>query len=69
MEWIAERGIAEARLPKVKQQQAPVYKKWWFWTAIIGGTAVVGTAIGVVAKLSKPDPFPSYPTELRRTID
>ena len=27
----------------------PVYKKWWFWTAILGSAAVVGTVAGVLA--------------------
>lgn len=70
MEWIAERGIAEARLPKVKQQQTPVYKKWWFWTAIGGGAAVITTSIGLIIGFTgKKDPYPEYPVALRRQID
>lgn len=37
-------------IPKGAGPQTPVYKKWWFWTAI-GGTvvaAVAGTVVGVV---------------------
>lgn len=69
MEWIAERGVAESRLPKVKQKQSPVYKKWWFWTAIAGGTIVLGTAVGIAAKAASKTEASDIPDSLQRTID
>ena len=27
--------------------KTPIYKKWWFWVAIIGGIAVLATIIAV----------------------
>lgn len=39
----AQAPIAE---PK-SEEKTPLYKKWWFWTATVGGVVVVGTAIGL----------------------
>ena len=44
--------------PRAKDPQ-PVYKKWWFWTAIGGGAAVIlitGIAVGVSANGRAPIP-------------
>ena len=41
----------------------PLYKKWWFWTAIGGGVAVIvvsGIAIGVATSSMTPTAAP-YP--------
>lgn len=35
--------------PAAPSPPRPVYKKWWFWTAILGSAAVVGTVAGVLA--------------------
>jgi tetratricopeptide (TPR) repeat protein len=46
-EVLASAGEEEAPLkfrvlaPKVEEESGPVYKEWWFWTAIGGGAAVV----------------------------
>lgn len=47
-------------LPPVSAPAAPVYKKWWLWTAI--GLAAAGTAVGLGVGLtqnSSPPPSPS----------
>lgn len=35
--------------PSAPAPPRPIYKKWWFWTAILGSAAVVGTVAGVLA--------------------
>lgn len=45
--------------PAPPKEQKPVYKKWWFWTAIGGGVAVIaiiGIAAGVAANSRAPIP-------------
>ena len=38
----------------------PVYKKWWLWTAVVGGAAVaLGVGLGV--GLSQPNPQRTFP--------
>lgn len=38
-----------ASQPAAPAPPRPIYKKWWFWTAILGSAAVVGTVAGVLA--------------------
>ncbi len=43
-------------------EQKPVYKKWWFWTAIGGGVAavvIIGVAAGVAANKNSSPGFPN----------
>jgi len=42
--------------PVAVEEEAPVYKKWWFWTGI--GAAVVGGTVIAVAATSSSDPRP-----------
>ncbi len=71
-EYLAQARLLLAQAPKTPgsadsataaggQESAPRYKKWWFWTAIGGGVAVVaivGIGLGVGLK-SEPSPPPS----------
>lgn len=48
-----------AKDPAPAKTPQPVYKKWWFWTAIGGGAAVIlitGIAVGVTANSRAPIP-------------
>ena len=50
---------AKPPVPAPPKDQQPVYKKWWFWTAIGGGVAVIaiiGIAAGVSANSRAPIP-------------
>jgi tetratricopeptide (TPR) repeat protein len=47
-----ERRLAEIRKP------APVYKRWWFWTAIGVGLAVAGAVVGTTFALRPKDESP-----------
>jgi tetratricopeptide (TPR) repeat protein len=40
-------------------ERKPVYKKGWFWGAVIGGAVVVGVALGVGLALGLPPKAPS----------
>jgi len=71
-EYLAQARLLLAQAPKTPgsadsataaggQESVPRYKKWWFWTAIGGGVAVVaivGIGLGVGLK-SEPSPPPS----------
>lgn len=41
-----------------KKEARPLHKRWWFWTAMLGGTAIAATALGVGLTLSARDPSP-----------
>lgn len=50
-----ERTVRVTAHPKDDQpprQKIPVYKKWWFWTAVDGAVAIVtiGTVLGIAAR-------------------
>jgi hypothetical protein len=40
------------------EDDEPLYKKWWFWTAVIGGTAAVSAAIAIPLALQGGDATP-----------
>ncbi|MEE2779959.1 MAG: hypothetical protein VYE15_05530, partial [Myxococcota bacterium] len=40
----------------------PLYKKWWFWTAVTAGVAGVATAVVLVASPEDPPPKPTEGT-------
>ena len=46
--------------PAASSERTPVYKKWWFWTVLIGG-AVVVTAVGVGVGLATRPKTPAVP--------
>ena len=44
-------------------EKQPVYKKWWFWTAIGGGVAaavIIGVTVGAANRSILPDDAPIY---------
>jgi tetratricopeptide (TPR) repeat protein len=42
-------------LPPAPDESPPVYKRWWFWTAI-GAAVVAGVAVAIVASSGSKDP-------------
>lgn len=47
--------------PEPEKKETPVYKKWWFWTAIGGAVAaavIIGVAVGVTTSSSSPSSPP-----------
>ncbi len=51
----------------VEKERAPIYKKWWFWTAIAGGVLVAGavtTAIVVGTRQTASTPDRMVPVNL-----
>jgi tetratricopeptide (TPR) repeat protein len=51
-------GIPEHPLPP---SRTPVYKKWWLWTAVVGGVAAVALGVGLGVGLSGADPQRTFP--------
>lgn len=47
-------------VPAGKAEVKPLYRRWWFWTALIGGTVVV-TALGVGVGLGLRPRTPQIP--------
>jgi tetratricopeptide (TPR) repeat protein len=43
-------AVAQPDRPK------PVYKKWWFWTALAGAVVVAGTVVTVAVVTTRPTP-------------
>jgi len=52
---LAPGPLAIAAAPPPASTSAPVYKKWWFWTAI-GAVVVAGAVVGVAASASPSRP-------------
>lgn len=54
----AGRAIMSPQM-KANKTEKPIYKKWWFWTAVGLGAAAVagGVTAGVLASRPAPDPF------------
>ena len=50
-------GAADAEV-----DQAPIYKKWWFWTAVAAGVAGVTPAVALAASPEGPPPKPTEGT-------
>jgi hypothetical protein len=49
--------IAQLRRRIDRLKQPPVYKRWWFWTAV--GVAVAGAAAGTAIALQPDEPQPA----------
>ncbi|HNN94734.1 tetratricopeptide repeat protein [Haliangium sp. UPWRP_2] len=43
----AERKLAQQTPKEEPPRKVPIYKRWWFWTLVGGGVAVVATAVAV----------------------
>ena len=76
-DYIEQRKQAEEQLLVLRQQiekkklaERPVYKRWWFWTAIGVGVAAVVTAGVVGAVASQPmNLIGDLPTDRQRTLN
>lgn len=44
--WVTELRKSATTVAKTAEKR-PIYKRWWFWTAIGGGAALVGTGVAV----------------------
>ena len=42
----------------IEKERTPVYKKWWFWTAIAGGVLVAGAVTGGIVAATRPTALP-----------
>ena len=42
----------------VEKERTPLYKKWWFWTAIGGAVAVAGAVTAAIVLSNRPSPPP-----------
>ncbi|HRI49748.1 MAG TPA: hypothetical protein PLW65_06160 [Pseudomonadota bacterium] len=73
-EYLAQARLLLAQAPKAagsadtttagQPESVPLYKKWWFWTAIGGGVAafaIVGIGLGVGLKSEPGSPPPPVP--------
>lgn len=59
--YISEARAAQARAAAEANPKKPLHKKWWFWTAIVGGVAVAATAIGLGVNKAVQDQTPMAP--------
>lgn len=60
----AEAEIAKDRLLTKQALHQPVYKRWWFWTAVLGGAAAVtavSVGLGISYRNAHQDPLPDVP--------
>jgi hypothetical protein len=48
--------------PPRDRETRPTYRRWWFWTAIGGGAAVIATGVALAVTLSRPPSAPSTTT-------
>lgn len=56
--YMSEARAAQARATAEANPKKPLHKKWWFWTAIVGGLAVAATAIGLGVNKAVQDQTP-----------
>ena len=54
-----EPAHTEAAVTAEAPRKTPVYKKWWFWTAIVGAAAVVAVGVGLGVALSSAPSAPA----------
>ena len=45
----------------VPRRERPIYKKGWFWGAVVGGVVVAGVAVGLGVGLTRGGGAPSTP--------
>lgn len=60
----AEQEVARDRAALNAARHVPVYKKWWFWTALLGGigaATAVGVGIGISHRNANQNPLPDVP--------
>jgi hypothetical protein len=48
-------GVVTPGQPDAKAADAPVHKKWWFWTIIGVATAGIATGVGLGLAAREPD--------------
>jgi len=51
----APAAIANSSTPNTKEERLPIYKRWWLWTAVAGGVAIAGGAIGLAVAYTTPN--------------
>lgn len=55
---VADSSLLNYSAPAPSPESAPFYKKWWFWTAVGGGAAVIAGLAGTAAAGSFNRPAP-----------
>ncbi|HNN97179.1 MAG TPA: tetratricopeptide repeat protein [Pseudomonadota bacterium] len=58
---------AISRPPSEPSRASPVYRRWWFWTAIGGGVAAAAIITGVVLA-TRSTGYPAVPTGVPRVV-
>ncbi len=57
------------QIERKKRAETPIYKRWWFWTALGAGVAVGITTAIVVPLVARPtDPLSGVPEDRQRTL-
>ena len=46
-------SVSSAALTSETEKKTPVYKKWWLWTAVVGGAAAIALGVGLGVGLTR----------------
>ena len=63
----ADAPLAVASPQDPAKQPSPIYKRWWFWTAIGGTVAAAAIITGVVVG-TRPSSYPAVPAGVPRAV-
>jgi hypothetical protein len=53
---LAPKTIVVVNPPVTTPARRPIYKRWWLWTAVVGGAAVVGAGVALGVVYGRPAP-------------